>query len=78
MGVAVPLVPPWLMVTTDAVLSNVPLVGNVTAVVPVTVNVVPKLPEMVIVLATLLATPVPPCVAETGIDKADVAFVAMT
>ena len=42
-----------------------------TAVVPVTVNVVPKLPEMVIVLAALLATPVPPL---TG-DKTPVKLV---
>ena len=84
--IIVPFQTPVAIVPTDvkldkvvtAVFTNVPLVGNVTAVVPVTVNVVPKLPEMVIVLAALLAMPVPPCVAETGIDKADVAFVAMT
>ena len=64
-------VPPWAGVTAAAVLSNVPLVGNVTAVVPVTVNVVPKLPEMVIVLAALFATPVPPL---TG-DKTPVKLV---
>ena len=53
------------------VVSKVPVVGNVTAVVPVTVNVVPKLPEIVIVLAALLATPVPPL---TG-DKTPVKLV---
>jgi hypothetical protein len=43
-----------------AVFTKVPEVGNVTDVVPLTVNVVPKLPEMVMVLAALFATPVPP------------------
>ena len=39
---------------------KVPLVGNVTVVIPVTVTVVAKLPDIVHVEATLLATPVPP------------------
>jgi hypothetical protein len=43
-----------------AKVANVPVVGRVIAVVAVTVKVVPKLPEMVIVLAALFATPVPP------------------
>jgi hypothetical protein len=43
-----------------AVLTSVPDVGSVTAVVPVTVSVVPKLPLIVSVLAALLAIPVPP------------------
>ena len=77
--IIVPFQTPVAIVPTDvkldkvvtAVFTNVPLVGNVTAVVPVTVNVVPKLPEMVIVLAALLATPVPPL---TG-DKTPVKLV---
>ena len=36
------------------------VVGNVTAVVAVTVSVVPKAPLIVSVLAALFATPVPP------------------
>jgi hypothetical protein len=43
-----------------AVVASVPLVGRVTDVVPVTVNVVPKAPLIVSVLAALLAMPVPP------------------
>ena len=39
---------------------NVPVVGSVTPVAPVTVNVVAKAPEIANVLATLFATPVPP------------------
>ena len=42
------------------VVSKVPLVGKVSDVAPLTVNVVPKFPEMVSVDALLLATPVPP------------------
>jgi hypothetical protein len=42
------------------VLASVPDVGSVTLVVPVTVNVVPKAPEIVSVLAVLFTIPVPP------------------
>ena len=65
MGVAVAFVPPWLMVTTDAVLSNVPLVGNVTDVDPVKVAVKGDAPEKVkfppmVMMLEPLFTPVPP------------------
>jgi hypothetical protein len=43
-----------------AVFTSVPLVGSVTDVVPVIVNVVPKEPLIVKVLAVLFAMPVPP------------------
>ena len=43
-----------------AVFTSVPLVGSVTDVAAVTVNVVPKFPEIVMVDAALFATPVPP------------------
>src|SRR5689334_21609217 len=46
-----------------ASVASVPVVGNVTPVEAVTVNVVAKFPEMVIVDAALLATPVPPFAA---------------
>ena len=49
-----------------AVVAKVPDVGNVTDVVFVTVNVVPNAPVIVNVLATLLATPVPPRFAATA------------
>ncbi len=42
------------------VVVKVPLVGNVTLVVPVSVLVYAKLPEPVTVIAALLDTPVPP------------------
>lgn len=42
------------------VVANVPLVGRVTLVVPVTVKVVPNAPLIVMVEDALLATPVPP------------------
>ena len=58
-----PVLPPLNEATVLEVVANVPLVGNVTDVVPVTVNVVPNDPVIVRVLATLLATPVPPLVA---------------
>jgi hypothetical protein len=48
-----------------AVVASVPDVGSVTAVVSETVNVVPKAPLIVKVLAALLATPVPPFAADT-------------
>lgn len=44
--------------------AKVPEVGKVTAVKAVTVNVVPKAPLIVRVLAALFATPVPPLAAE--------------
>jgi hypothetical protein len=50
-------------VSEPAKVANVPVVGSVTPVVPETVNVVPKDPEIVSVLATLFATPVPPLFA---------------
>jgi hypothetical protein len=50
------------------VVARVPLVGNVTLVAADTVNVVPKFPLIVIVLAALFATPVPP---EAGLNVAD-------
>ena len=43
-----------------AKIAKVPVVGRVTLVTPDTVKVVAKLPDMVRVEATLLATPVPP------------------
>jgi hypothetical protein len=45
---------------------SVPEVGNVTFVAPESVNVSPKLPETVIVLALLLLTPVPPWIGSIG------------
>ena len=50
-------------VSDPANVAKVPVVGSVTPVVPETVNVVAKEPEIVSVLATLFATPVPPLVA---------------
>jgi hypothetical protein len=50
-------------VSVPAKVASVPVVGNVTAVVPETVSVVPNAPEIVIVLAELFATPVPPLFA---------------
>jgi hypothetical protein len=50
-------------VSVPARVANVPDVGNVTEVVPVTVTVVPNEPDMVNVLAALFATPVPPLAA---------------
>jgi hypothetical protein len=47
------------------VVARLPLVGRVTFVVPVTVSVVAKAPETVIVLAALFATPVPPLAGPT-------------
>ena len=47
-------------VSVPANVDNVPVVGSVMPVVPVTVNVVAKAPEIVSVLAALFATPVPP------------------
>ena len=47
-------------VSVPAKVANVPVVGSVTPVVPETVNVVAKDPEIVSVLAALFATPVPP------------------
>jgi hypothetical protein len=40
--------------------ATVPEVGRVNDVVALTVNVIPKLPDIVSVEAALLATPVPP------------------
>ena len=50
-------------VSVPAKVANVPVVGSVTPVTPETVNVVAKDPEIVNVLATLFATPVPPLFA---------------
>ena len=50
-------------VSLPASVAKVPVVGSVSAVVALTVNVVPKLPDMVMVLAALFATPVPPFAA---------------
>jgi hypothetical protein len=47
-------------VSEPAKVARVPVVGSVTPVVPETVNVVAKAPEIVSVLAALLDTPVPP------------------
>jgi hypothetical protein len=47
-------------VSVPARVESVPLVGNVIVVVPETVKVVPKAPDIVIVLAGLFDTPVPP------------------
>ncbi len=47
-------------VSVPANVANVPVVGSVTFVVPVSVLVYAKLPEPVTVMAALLATPVPP------------------
>lgn len=49
-----------------AVVANVPDVGSVTPVVPVTVNVVAYAPLIVSVLATLFAMPVPPRLGATA------------
>lgn len=68
--VVVPTMFGWLIVGC-ALVNNVPLVGNVKAVLPVTVKAVVNAPEKerappkVIVDAPLL-TPVPPFVADTG------------
>jgi len=56
--VAKTMLPEPVVVLPNAV--TVPLVGNVSDVVPLTVKVVPKAPLIVIVLAALFATPVPP------------------
>jgi hypothetical protein len=50
-------------VSLPARVANVPVVGSVNEVVPDTVSVVPKAPEIVSVLAELFATPVPPFAA---------------
>ena len=50
----------FVNVAVPAFVVTVPVVGKVNDVVPETVRVVPKLPEMVRVLAALFATPVPP------------------
>jgi len=50
-------------VSVPANVANVPVVGNVTLVVPVSVLVYAKLPEPVTVIAALFATPVPPLAA---------------
>ena len=50
-------------VSEPAKVASVPVVGSVTPVVPETVNVVAKLPEIANVLAALFATPVPPLFA---------------
>ncbi len=57
--------PSFLLVkdSAPARVANVPAVGRVTAVVLETVKVVPKFPDMVMVEAALLATPVPPLAA---------------
>jgi hypothetical protein len=53
----------FVKVSLPARVANVPVVGSVIAVVPDTLNVVPKAPEIVSVLAELFATPVPPFAA---------------
>ena len=53
-----------------AVVASVPVVGSVTEVLPVVVSVVVKAPEVVrlppSVIVPVLATPVPPLLAERG------------
>ena len=66
--IATPVVPIYIVWSVTA---NVPLAGNVTPVASLTVNVVPKLPLIVSVDATLLATPVPPKSAPTGVAMLD-------
>ena len=56
-------------VSVPAKVANVPVVGSVTPVVPETVNVVAKAPEIVNVLAALFATPVPPLAAGRGVPE---------
>jgi len=63
-------------VSLPALVARVPAVGRVTAVVPVTVTVEAKLPEMVRVLASLLATPVPP-LEGASVDERVVAVEAL-
>lgn len=66
-------------VSLPASVAKVPVVGKVTAVVPLTVSVVPKLPEMARVLAALFATPVPPLAApnvpDTSVVRETAAYV---
>jgi len=50
----------FVRVSVPAKVLRVPVVGNVTFVVPVRVLVYAKLPEPVTVIAALFATPVPP------------------
>jgi hypothetical protein len=59
----------FVRVSVPAKVESVPVVGNVSAVVPETVRVVPKAPEIVRVLAALLATPVPPCAGPNPVVK---------
>ena len=64
----VPVMVLFVNVSVPASVANVPVVGKVTFVVPVSVRVYAKLPEPVTVIAALLATPVPP---EAGAKVAD-------
>ena len=59
----------FVNVSVPASVANVPVVGNVTFVVPVSVLVYAKLPEPVTVIAALLATPVPPEAGDKVADK---------
>ncbi len=56
-------------VSVPAKVLKVPVVGNVTLVVPVKVRVYAKLPEPVTVIAALLTTPVPPLAAGKGVPE---------
>jgi len=62
----------FVRVSEPAKVANVPVVGSVTPVVPETVNVVAKAPEIVSVLAALFATPVPPCAGVTTVPASSI------
>jgi len=57
----------FVRVSVPVKVDSVPVVGNVTFVVPVRVLVYAKLPEPVTVMAALFATPVPPCAGVTAV-----------